>query len=448
MNTINYKQPIDIYKALEERVIGQSNAKKKLALALISRNRQESIEDKEMRDNIKRKNVMLIGKTGTGKTELSKSIASILKAPFVKADATKFTEIGYVGSDAETMIKDLVENSIMLQRKIEASDPELMNSAEGKVIEKIIQIIASKDAIQLTPAVKEDMISRFKNGEFDNTIIEVSLKIKKKDSGGSQIDLPGAQGIISMLPMDIFGGSDKKDSSKKLKKIPAKDAFKALLEEEVEALRDDDLLVQKAIKRAEEAGIVFIDEIDKLISSHKGSSRGDVSREGVQRDLLPIVDGTKVKTKHGDIDTKNILFICAGAFESAKPIDLLPELQGRFPINAKLSSLTVKELTEILSKPKFSLIKQHIALMETEGGKVEITDDAIRRIAEISNDLNLTFNNIGARRLQGVTDCVFEELSFNGFKGKKTFKIDTAYVNKVTKKMFDEDVHREDLYIL
>ena len=431
---------------LQELVVGQDEAKKKLSLALISRARKELITNEDLRENVKRQNVMLIGKTGTGKTELSRSLSKISGSPFVKADATKFTEVGYVGSDVENMVKELAEAGLAMQKKNLLKDQKLQQSIAAKVNKQIIVALCAKDDINLTDAVYEDMVKRLEAGEFNSSIIEVSVEVKKPDNVGSApFDVSGLQGIISMLPLDSVGGSKK--NSRKVKKLTVSEARDILMNEEKDSISSEDCSA-RALADVQKNGIIFIDEIDKLISSHKGSSRGDVSREGVQRDLLSIIDGTTVQTKLGDVSTDNILFICAGAFESAKPSDLLPELQGRFPISAKLKPLSVDDLKDILVKPKYSLLKQQVALMETEGGKIEITDEAILEIAKVANLLNTTYNNTGARRLQGVVECVFEEVSFNGFKGKKEFSIDKDYVVKVTKKLFEEDSRREDLYIL
>lgn len=422
--------PKEIVAQLDKYIIGQKKAKKSVAVALRNRYRR-SLLDETIRDEIVPKNILMIGPTGVGKTEIARRLAKLVNAPFIKVEATKFTEVGYVGRDVEAMVRDLVETSIRMV-KVERTD-KLKDKAEQMANERIVTIIvpgSSKSKTQRNPlemlfgnqnsnethepeadqnvqARRQEVKERLAKGELEQQIIEIEIE----DNSPSMLDMLSGQGNeqAGMNMQELFGNFMPKKTKKR--KLPVKEARKLLIQEEAQKLLDMDEVIQDAVTRAEQHGIIFIDEIDKICSS--GRSGGpDVSREGVQRDILPIVEGSTIMTKYGPIQTDYILFIAAGAFHVSKPSDLIPELQGRFPIRVELNSLTQQDFVLILKEPKHALTKQYTALLETEGIEVKFSDEAIEEIAKIAADVNQNTDNIGARRLHTILEKLLEDLSF------------------------------------
>lgn len=414
--------PREIVSELDRFIIGQNDAKRAVAIALRNRWRRQQL-DGQMREEVMPKNILMIGPTGVGKTEISRRLAKLAGAPFVKVEATKFTEVGYVGRDVEQIIRDLVEVSIGLVR--EKRRTEVQAKAQLNAEERVLEALVGKTA---SPATRDSFRKKLREGELDDREIEIEVS-DNSNNGAPTFDIPGMPGAQMgvMNLSDIFG---KMGGRTKTRKSTVRDAFKPLIDDESDKLLDQDQIVQEALTIAENDGIVFIDEIDKIASRDSGVGSG-VSREGVQRDLLPLVEGTIVATKHGQIKTDHILFIASGAFHVSKPSDLLPELQGRLPIRVELSALTREDLRRILTETEVSLIKQYIALMATEEVSLEITDDAIDALADIAVDLNSTVENIGARRLQTVMERVLDDISFTApDKAGSSFKVDAAYVKE------------------
>jgi ATP-dependent HslUV protease ATP-binding subunit HslU len=422
--------PKEIVAALDKYIVGQKQAKKSVAVALRNRYRR-SLLDESMRDEIVPKNILMIGPTGVGKTEIARRLAKLVHAPFIKVEATKFTEVGYVGRDVESMVRDLVETAI---RMVKAEKTEkVKDKAEQMANEKIVTLLVPNPSKQRTqrnplemffgghhqadtndgeddPALlsrRNQVRQQLKNGELENETIEIEVE----DHSPSMFDMIAGHGNdqTGMNMQELFGNLIPKKMKKR--KLPVKEARKVLIQEEAQKLLDMDEVIQESINRAEQSGIIFIDEIDKICSTGRGSGP-DVSREGVQRDILPIVEGSTVMTKYGPVKTDYILFIAAGAFHIAKPSDLIPELQGRFPIRVELSSLTQQDLVSILKEPKNALTKQYTALLETEGIKVDFSDEAIEEIARIAAEVNQNTDNIGARRLHTILEKLLEDLSF------------------------------------
>lgn len=414
--------PRETVSELDRFIIGQNDAKRSVAIALRNRWRRQQL-DEPMREEVMPKNILMIGPTGVGKTGIARRLAKLSGAPFVKVEATKFTEVGYVGRDVEQIIRDLVEIAISLVR--EKKRDEIKEKAHMNAEERVLDTLVGKTA---SPATRDSFRKKLREGELDNKEIEIEVTDNNSNSA-STFDIPGMPGAQMgiMNLSDILG---KIGTRTKVRKTTVKDAFKPLIDDESEKLLDQEQIIQEALRVAENDGIVFIDEIDKIATRDGGASAA-VSREGVQRDLLPLVEGTTIATKYGQIKTDHILFIASGAFHVSKPSDLLPELQGRLPIRVELNPLTREDLRRILTEPEASLIKQYIALMATEEVHLEITDDAIDALADIAVDLNARIENIGARRLQTVMERVLDEISFTApDKAGTSFKIDAAYVRK------------------
>ncbi|WLT08608.1 ATP-dependent protease ATPase subunit HslU [Bartonella apihabitans] len=414
--------PREIVSELDRFIIGQKDAKRAVAIALRNRWRRQQLQG-EMREEVMPKNILMIGPTGVGKTEIARRLAKLAGSPFVKVEATKFTEVGYVGRDVEQIIRDLVEVAINLvrEKKREAVKAKAHINAEERVLDALVGKTAS-------PATRDSFRKKLREGELDDNEIEIEVADNSPNSAPT-FDIPGMPGAQMgiMNLSDIFG---KMGGRTKTRKTTVKNAFKPLIEDESDKLLDQDQIVQEALRSTENDGIVFIDEIDKIAAREGGLGAG-VSREGVQRDLLPLIEGTTVATKYGQIKTDHILFIASGAFHVSKPSDLLPELQGRLPIRVELNALTREDFRRILTETEVSLIKQYIALMATENVTLEITDDAIDALADIAVDLNSTVENIGARRLQTVMERVLDEISFTApDKSGTTFKVDAGYVKK------------------
>lgn len=414
--------PREIVSELDRFIIGQKKAKRACAIALRNQWRRQQLSG-PLKDEILPKNILMIGPTGVGKTEISRRLAKLADAPFIKVEATKFTEVGYVGRDVEQIIRDLVETSIGMIR--EKKRKEVEAKAHLLAEERVVNALVGENASSST---KESFRKKLRNGELDDK--EIELKIKDSTSNMSSFEIPGMPGAqMGMVNIGDMLGKALGEKFKS-KKMLVKESYDILLQEESDNLLDNDSIVQEALKSVQNHGIVFIDEIDK-ICARENRQGADVSREGVQRDLLPLIEGTSVSTKHGIVKTDHILFITSGAFHLAKPSDLLPELQGRLPIRVELNALSKEDFVSILTDTEASLIKQYIALMETEGLKLSFSKDAIEKIADVAVNVNSNVENIGARRLHTVLERVLDEISFSApDMDEKEITIDQDYVSK------------------
>ena len=377
--------PREIVSELDRYVIGQKDAKKAVAIALRNRWRRQELPP-ELKEEVLPKNILMVGPTGVGKTEISRRLSKLAEAPFIKVEATKFTEVGYVGKDVEQIIRDLIEIAIALIKDKRRKEVEAKSQLASE--ERVLDALVGNNA---TPATRESFRKRLRAGDLDNTIIEISVQ---ENPSMPSFEIPGMQGGVGMISIgDILGKG--MGAKKKKKKMTVKESYEYLIQEESDKLIDQDQIIKEAKFSVENNGIVFLDEIDK-VSARSERSGTDVSREGVQRDLLPLIEGTTVNTKHGPIKTDHILFIASGAFQLAKPSDLLPELQGRLPIRVELQPLTKEDFIKILKEPDNSLIKQYVGLMKTENVELQFTDDGIETLADISTHINSTIENIGA----------------------------------------------------
>ena len=458
--TLDELTPREIVAELDNYVVGQKDAKRAVAIALRNRMRRQKLGP-EMAEEVIPKNIIMIGPTGVGKTEIARRLAKLANSPFLKVEASKFTEVGYVGRDVESMIRDLVEIAIEMIREERLED--VADKAELNAEERLLDILlpptprpdsgattsaggviidASTTLTESSSRTREKLRQQLREGKLDDRTVEIETQQRNfpsfeiiSNQGAEEMDI----NIKDMLP-NIFGQRTKK------RKMKVNEAFEYLIQEEEQRLIDMEQVTRTAIDRVENSGIIFLDEIDK-IAGREGGHGPDVSREGVQRDILPIVEGTTVNTRYGMVRTDHILFIAAGAFHVSKPSDLIPELQGRFPIRVELQSITMEDFVRILTEPKSSLTRQYIALLETEGVKLEFTPDSLEEVARFAFRVNEGTENIGARRLHTIMERVLDEISFEAPEKKGTeFKVDAAYVQKMLSEIVkDQDLSR---YIL
>ncbi|MFM9904279.1 MAG: ATP-dependent protease ATPase subunit HslU [Pyrinomonadaceae bacterium] len=445
--------PRQIVEELDKYVVGQNAAKKAVAVALRNRIRRQKLPP-EIAEDVLPKNILMIGTTGVGKTEIARRLARLANSPFIKIEASKFTEVGYVGRDVESMVRELADVAVDMAKQ--GAFETVLPRAEQNVEERLLDILLppsdvnysahdeenSTETPQSHTRTREKLREQLVKGDLDERLID----IETQDRGGATIDFIGGQGMEEMGVnfKDMFGNMFPAKTVQK--KLTIGEARKYMIRDEQESLVDMEQITRQALERAQSAGIIFLDELDKIAGRETGGNP-DVSREGVQRDLLPIVEGTNVNTKYGMVSTDHILFIAAGAFHVSKPSDLIPELQGRFPIRVELESLTIDDLKRILVQPKNSLIKQYQALLSTEGINLTFTDDAIDRLAEMTEEINKTTENIGARRLHTLVEKLLEEISFLGNElDEKDQQIDAAYVNERLSTLIEDQNLRQ--YIL
>ncbi len=415
--------PREIVSELDRFIIGQNDAKRAVSVALRNRWRRKQLSD-DLRDEVYPKNILMIGPTGVGKTEISRRLAKLARAPFIKVEATKFTEVGYVGRDVEQIIRDLVDTAIVQTREFMRNDVKA--KAKKAAEDRVITALAGEDARGTT---REIFRKKLKSGELDNALIELDVA-DTSNPMDKMFDMPGQQGgNMGMLNIgDLLGKAMGGRTVRK--KMTVSESYDVLVSDEADKLLDDEIVTRNAIESVEQSGIVFLDEIDK-VCARSDARGGDVSREGVQRDLLPLIEGTTVSTKYGSVKTDHILFIASGAFHIAKPSDLLPELQGRLPIRVNLRALSEKDFVRILTETDNALTLQYTALMSTEDVNVTFTTDGIAALAKIAAEVNHSVENIGARRLYTVIERVFEDLSFTApDRGGEKITIDAAYVGK------------------
>ncbi|RAR63577.1 ATP-dependent HslUV protease ATP-binding subunit HslU [Onishia taeanensis] len=435
--------PREIVHALDQFIIGQQDAKRAVAVALRNRWRRMQL-DEELRQEVTPKNILMIGPTGVGKTEIARRLAKLARAPFLKVEATKFTEVGYVGRDVESIIRDLTEAAIKMVR--EQAKEEVGHKADDAAEERILDALLPRPRGSEYDSARDDTSTRqvfrkkLREGQLDDKEIDIEIT---PQSGGMDFNTPpGMEEMASQL-QSMFSNMNKQKTE--TQRVAVKDAWKLLRDEEAAKLVNEDDIKHRAIEAVEQHGIVFLDEIDKVAKGQQGSG-GEVSREGVQRDLLPLIEGSTVSTKHGMVKTDHILFIASGAFHLAKPSDLIPELQGRLPIRVELNALSPEDFQRILTEPSAALTKQYQALMATDGLEIAFTDDGIKRIAEIAWRVNEGTENIGARRLHTVMERLLEDASFKGGDMEGPLTIDAAYVDSQLGELaMDEDLSR---YIL
>ena len=421
MGPMTHFSPREIVSELDRYIVGQDDAKRAVAIALRNRWRRKQLSE-NLREEVTPKNILMIGPTGVGKTEIARRLAKLANAPFLKVEATKFTEVGYVGRDVEQIIRDLVEVALNMVR--EQRRREVRARAEAAAEERVLDALVGQGA---GAATRESFRRRLRGGELASSAVEIDIEDTASPLGA--LDIPGQPNVGAVNIGELFGKAFGKRT--KRVKMTVDEAYEPLVREESDKLVDQDALIKEALTLTAEDGIVFLDEIDKIATRSERLGGGDVSREGVQRDLLPLIEGTIVNTKHGAVKTDHILFVASGAFHVAKPSDLLPELQGRLPIRVELKALTREDFRRILTEPEASLVTQYKALLLTEGVTLDFTEDAVEAIAGIAADVNSSVENIGARRLQTVMERLLDEISYSApDRNGETVRVDAEYVRK------------------